>query len=520
MSLKILCLFIAIGVPSGFGLEKSAHGQQAMISAPTPEAVEAGLSVMKRGGNAIDAAAAAAFALMVTDPAMCSLGGRSQILIFLNDRSLAGIDGATQAPLRIDEPAQTGHGYRTIPVPGSPAALELMVESYGRLSIEEILESAIRLAEDGFIIKKDYHDAFRKYGETLRLYAGSRRHFFKPDGSAYSEGEVFKQPALASTLRIIARQGAGAMYSGPLSRIIVRDMKKHGGCIRRDDLARYTPLTGEIVEGSYRGLRVVSRGGNCDGASVVEMLHILEHFDVAGYDTDNPEYIHLMAQVLYMGFEDEHMPDWQQISKALAARRLREIDMNKALPVPVRPRRNPQGDTNHLSVIDAKGNAVSITQSIGPTFGSKVANPELGFLYAYSYDMNDAPIPYQREKTSQSPTMLFRKDRPFLVLGSAGSSRIPGSIVRTIVNVVDHGMTLENALASPRCFIRENELRLEAAGLRQSVFDALTAYGYRLNPYDALDGYFGRVHAVLYDPSGKFIIGASDPRDYGAAGGF
>jgi len=515
----ILLGLYPVAAGSGVSQGKTAQGTEHMVSAPTVEAMQAGLSILQRGGNAIDAAAATAFALMVTDPAMCSVGGRSQILVHLSDGTFIGIDGATQAPLRVDEPANIGHGYRTVPMPGSPAALEKMVREYGTLPLADVLEPAIRLAEEGFAIKQDLHDHFRRYAETLQLYPGTRGHFFKPDGTPYSVGDSFRQPALASTLRLLAEQGAGALYRGELAQSFVADMERNGGLVRHDDLERYRPRDGEIVEGEYRGRRVVSRGGNCDGASVVEMLQILEHFDVGAYASDDPEYIHLMAQVLYLGNADEYLPDWQQVSKALAGRRLREIDMTTALPVPVPPGGALDGETNNLSVVDAYGNAVAITQSIGPTFGSKAASPELGFFYAYSYDMNDDPIPYQREKTSQSPTMVLQSDEPFIVVGAAGSSRIPGSIVRAIVNVVDRGMTLGDALAARRWFLYENELRIEVTGLSESTQAALNDYGYALRPYDGMDPYFASVHAVMVDRSAGVLYGAADPRDFGAAGG-
>ncbi len=499
--------------------EKTAQGGEFMVSAPTVEAVQAGVSILERGGNAVDAAAATAFALMVTDPAMCSVGGRSQILVRLSDGSFAGIDGATQAPLRVSEPARLGHGYKTVPVPGSPAALEQMVREYGTLPLADLLAPAVRLAEEGFPIKQDLHDHFRQYAETLKLYPGTRQHFFKPDGTPYSVGELFRQPALANTLRRLAEQGSEALYRGELAESFVADMELNGGLVRHDDLARYQPRDGEIVGGEYRGHRIVGRGGNCDGASVIEMLQILEHFDVAGYSTDDPEYIHLLAQVLYLGNADEYVPDWQQVSKALAARRVREIDMTTALPIPVPPHGLLDGETNHLSVVDAAGNAVAITQSIGPNFGAKAANPDLGFLYAYSYDMNDDPIPFQREKTSQSPTMVLRGDVPFLVVGAAGSSRIPGAIVRAIVHVVDHGASLGDALAARRWFIYQNELRIEANGLPEATLAALQNYGYAVRTYEGLDPYFASVHAVMVDRSAGALYGVADPRDHGAAGG-
>jgi len=509
---------LALGVVTpGCSQEKTARGTRFMVAAPTVEAMEAGRSILARGGNAVDAAAATAFALMVTDPAMASVGGRAQILVRLADGTFVGIDGATQAPLRVDRPAATGHGYGTVPIPGGPAALEEMLRAYGTLSLAEVLEPAIRLAEEGFPLKADLHDQFRSYAETLRLYPGTVQHFFKADGSPHSRGEILRQPALARTLRVLAQEGVEALYQGELADAFVADMEANGGLVRQDDLAQYRPREGEVVEGSYRGHRVVARGGNCDGASVIEMLQMLEHFDLAGYATEDPAYIHILAQTLYIGSTDEYVPDWMQVSPAHAARRVREIDLERALPMAVRG--GGEGDTDHLSVVDAQGTAVAITQSIGPNFGAKVASPELGFLYAYSYDMNDEPVPFQREKTSQSPTMVLDGSRPFLVLGSAGSGRIPGSIVRTVVNVVDRGMGLGEALAARRWFLAENELRIEADGLPEATLRRLRELGYTLRPYPGRDGYFASVHAVMVDPANGTLTGAGDPRDHGGAGG-
>ena len=512
----------AVGTPGGPSSagspgQRFAQGTEFMVAAPTPEAMAAGRSVLENGGNAVDAAAATAFALWVTDPLMSSVGGRAQILIRLADGAVIGIDGATQAPLRVDEPADLGHGYRTIPVPGAPAALEEMLAEHGTLPLAQVLEPAIRLAEEGFLVKADVHDALRTYEDRLTLYPGTRAHFYKADGSAYSQGDTLRQPALARTLRAMAEGGVDVLYGGPLADALVAEMEEQGGLVRHDDLDQYRPREGEVAQGDYRGYELIARGGNCDGASVIQMLQMLETFDLAAYDRRDPDYIHILAQTLYIGQTDEHVPDWVQVSKAHAARRVREIDMNRALPTAVRE--VGSGDTNHLSIVDGEGNAVAITQSIGPNFGSKVASEELGFFYAYSYDMNDEPVPFQREKTSQSPTMVLREGEPFLVLGSAGSSRIPGSIVRTVVNVIDHRMSLWDAVAARRWFIAEDRLRIEATELPDGVLDALRELDYEIEPYEGWDGFFARVHAVHVDPGNGALSGASDPRDLGAAGG-
>jgi gamma-glutamyltranspeptidase/glutathione hydrolase len=500
---------------------KSACTNKSMVVAATTEAVEAGISVLRQGGNAVDAAAAAAFALVVTDPAMCSLGGRSQVLIYLAESQIVGIDGATQTPGKVSGPSKRGYGYQTCAILGTPAALEEMVAEYGTLPLRLVMKPAIQLARDGFIIKKDYQELFEQHQKTLRRYPGTVKHFLKEDGTCYAEGDRFCQPTLARTLEMIADEGSGEIYRGKLAQAIAKDMANNNGLIKKDDLAQYHTLAGEIVEGEYRGYKIVSRGDQCDGASVIEMLHILEHFPLSDYEATDPIYLHLLAQALYIGFADELLPDWQQVSKALASRRVREIDQEKALPVPIDPAgETGLGDTNHLSVLDEDGNAVSLTQSIGPPFGSKVANPELGFLYAYSYDMHQHPTRYYREKSSQSPTIAFHDGKPFMVLGSAGSVRIPASIVQTIVNVIDHKMTIENAVASPRVFLTDRHLNLEAFNVSDSTLGELEKMGYAIKAYPQLDGWFGRVHAILTDPVREEICGASDPRDNGSAGGF
>jgi len=501
--------------------QRSAVTSNAMVVAPTPEAVQAGVSVLCQGGNAVDAAAATAFALTVTDPAMCSLGGRSQILIYLKDGQFLGIDGATQSPRLVFEPARKSYGYRTCAILGSPAALEEMVIRFGSLPLRIIMKPAIGLAQDGFVIKKDYHDLFAEYKKIFRRYPGTARHFLKEDGSCYVAGETFRQPALARTLEIMANDGAGAFYKGKLAQAIAADMLNNNGLIRKDDLAQYHTLSGEIVDGNYRGHKIVSRGDQCDGASVIEILHILEHFQLSDYKLSDPQYLHILAQAMFIGFSDEYLPDWQQVSKALAVRRVREIELTKTLPVPIEPEKPARdGDTNHLSVIDEEGNAVALTQSIGPPFGSKVANPELGFLYAYSYNLAEHPLQYHREKSSQSPTIVFRDNQPYIVIGAAGNIRIPASIVQTIVNVIDHNMSLDEAVSSPRVFLTDQELHLEAAELPESTLTELQRLGYNIKVHDNFDGYFGRAHAILIDRLTKKIYGAADPRDYGAAGGY
>lgn len=516
-------------LPTHAAAERVTVADNAMVVSSTVEASEAGLRILQEGGNAIDAAAATAFALMVTDPAMCSLGGRSQVLIHLANGDVVGIDGATQSPGHPGEPAGTGRGYGTVPVPGSPAALEEMVEKYGTMPLPRVLRPAIDLARDGFVINTEYHQAFRKYGEHFADYPGTAQHFLHPDGSHYSEGEVLQQPALARTLEAMAAGGSEVLYRGAGGEAILDDMRKNGGLVTRADLDQYRTLPGEIVRGRFMGYDIVARGGQCDGGSVIQMLQVLERFDLGAYFRQPSRYVELLANVTYIGDQDEMVPDEQQVSPAMAVRRAEEISGGSLLedvlpqsatqPEPHAAEPDP-GETNHLVVVDSLGNVVSLTQSVGPNFGSKVANPELGFFYAYSYDMNDEPVPFQREKTSQSPTILLRGGEPVVAIGSAGSSRIPGSVVQSIVNHLVHGMDPAAAVAHPRAFFFGKDLRIEMPGLDPALPAELGAKGFTVRPYESLDGWFGRVQAIFIDPESGRITGVSDPRDFGAARGY
>lgn len=501
--------------------QRVSESEKGMVVSSTTEATQAGLHILKIGGNAIDAAAATAFALMVTDPAMCSLGGRSQILLYFANGEMVGIDGATQSPTNVGEPARTGHGYKTTAIPGSPAALEKMLNQYGTLPLKTILKPAIKLARDGFKINEEYDVAFKNYSKYFRAYPGSAKYFLKDDGSFYSKGEFLKQPALAKTLEKIADNGCGILYRGELAKYIVDDMTCHQGLITGNDLAQYKTLNGEIVKGKYKEYDIIARGDQCDGGSVIEMLQILEQFDLCAYFKNEAQYIHLLAQVINRGYMDEMLPDEIQINSETARSKAREIDFeltrNKS---GAKIEIYDEGETNHLCVVDGTGNAVSITQSIGPNFGSKVANPDLGFFYAYSYDMNDEPVPLQREKTSQSPTIILKDKRPVVVIGSAGSSRIPGSIVQSIINFVEHKMPPKQAVAYPRVFYFADKLYLEASQISDSTKIKLEKMGYNVKTYDNLNGWFGRVQAIFLNYVNETkIIGISDPRDFGAAMG-
>ncbi|MGH9794362.1 MAG: gamma-glutamyltransferase, partial [Candidatus Acidiferrales bacterium] len=264
--------------------EKFARGRHGMVAASTPYAVAAGARILEQGGNAADAAAATCFALMVTDPAMTSLGGRTQMVIYLADGAVAAIDGATESPAAVPPLAGQGddrRGYQVVPVPGNPAALQMLVSQYGRLKLAQVIQPAIELAENGFAVTPAIAEIFAAEREKLARNLGAAANFLKPDGSTYAAGEIFKQPRLARTLKEIARRGPAALYRGALGKALVKDVTANGGYVRESDLRAYKPLPGVVHRAHYRGYEVLTAGRRAWGGTLVEMLHILNHFEIA-----------------------------------------------------------------------------------------------------------------------------------------------------------------------------------------------------------------------------------------------
>jgi len=514
--------------------EKFAHGRHGMVAASTPYATAAGVRLLESGGNAVDAAAAAAFALMVTDPPMTSLAGRTQILIFLCDGTVAGIDGSTQAPARIP-PLASGEdrqGHQVVPVPGNPAALAEAVRKYGKKKLAEVLAPAIELAEHGFRVTPGIGSIWVSTRERLARNSGAAQSYLKEDGSAYQPGDVFSNPRLARALRQIAESGPKAFYRGAAAQAMVRDARENGGYLQPRDLREFRALRSVVHRTTYRSYEVLAVGRRAWGGTLMEMLNILDHFTL-GPGEPTAEEIEILARSVAQAIADrpqevgtlkpkpQGVPLEEISSREFAGRRAEQIKRQLTTPPqamapdkPVEP-----GETTHLAVMDAEGNAVSLTTSIGPRFGARVASPELGFLYAHSYRMRSDPTPLARDETEMTPTIVLRNGRPVLAIGAAGSERIPAAILQVISNVIDRGQPLHAAVNSPRIFCLGNKLRLDArfsptvaAALRRRGFDV------EVTPHE-LSRHLGIVHAVQYDPRTGEYLGTADPVYDGAAAG-
>jgi len=544
-------------------LGQVAESPRGAVSAAQPLAARAGAEMLEQGGNAADAAVAAAFTLAVVEPSMSGLGGRAQILIRAADGTVHGIDGTTQAPASYDPDTapQADYGYPVIGVPGVPAALLRAHEEFGELPLEVVMASAIRHAEEGFSLLPG--EAARHAGgrEELAEFPGSRESFLHEDGTAYQAGELFRQPVLAATLRAIAQGGADAFYRGAIADQIVADVQANGGVLTHEALANYEAETSTIVRDDYRGFETVGLGMPSYGAITIEILNLMEQYDLAS--ATEAEWAAVFAEAIRVGYLDRGNQDSAEelarlVSDEYAAQRAPAMRIpagvaplgavaaaapNPALAPAVAAAPTPAladvppawleevGHTTHLTAADENGMVVVLTQSLGPALGSKVVTPGLGFIYASTLGGYLGRMePGQRASSHISPFMVLRDGEPVLGLGAAGGGRIIPAVVAVISRIIDRGMTLEAALQAPRLYPATGSAFAEpdpeamvpvdvevdtGAGFTQAQLDSLAEYGFEIDP-DGRSARFGRVHAVYRVPGTTVWIGGADPDWEGA----
>ena len=554
-----------------------------VVVAAQPLAAAAGAQMLGAGGNAADAAVAAAFAISVVEPSMNSIGGRTQILVRLPDGTFAGIDATTQAPATYDPETapQASYGYPTVGVPGAVAGLSRLLRDYGTLPLADVMAPAIELAEGGYRLLPG--EAIRQGAgaDQLAEFDGSRAHFLTPDGVAREAGDLFTQPDLAATLRAIAEGGEDAFYRGPIAERIVADMEAHGGAVTASSLAEYRALDVPIVHGSYRGFDLIGTDVPASGAVTIGILHILENFDMASLDSDS--WAGLVGTSVARAFEERvaargsgfagfaFMTDKEWAADVAAgmevpgavlgraasaatpaflapslARAAFSPASNLAAPsVPYALASRPvelaapfslrgaamvdwdgstwgaaSSHTTHLSAADGAGMYVSLTQTIGPNLGSKVATPGLGFLYAATLGGYLGHMePGERARSSISPLMVVKDGQPILVLGAAGGARIISAVVQAALRVVDQGMSLPDALAAARVHPIDGGIAMETSpGIGWSPDDVaeVASWGMEVQEVERA-GAFGRIHGIWVDPETGEMVGVADPDWEGAA---
>lgn len=529
--------------PASYGTDfaKVASSAAGVVAAAQPLAAEAGAQMLRAGGNAADAAVAAAFAVSVVEPSMNSIGGRTQILLRRPDGTFAGIDATTQAPVTYDPDTapQADYGYATVGVPGAVAGLVRLLEEHGTMTLEQVTAPAVALAEDGFTLLPGEAARHRAGAGQLAEFEGSRAHFLDADGNPRTAGDVFAQPDLAETLRAIATGGADVFYRGALAERMAADVQAHGGAVTSEALAGYAAQDSRIVRGSYRGREVVGTHFPASGAVSIGILHVLEHFDMASLDGD--EWAALIgtavARVFALSRETEATDDGSPLTdKAWAAEvaagiavpgvearaaaawsdpALHWTDGESAWPAPA-----GDGHTTHLSTADGAGMYVSLTQTIGPNLGSKVATPGLGFLYAATLGGYLGRMePGERASSSISPLMVLEEGEPVLVLGAAGGSRIVSAVVQAVLRVVDQGMSLPDALAAARVHPVEGGIAMETSpeiGWTPEQVAEVESWGLEVQTVERA-GAFGRIHGIWVDRATQVKTGVADPDWEGAA---
>jgi gamma-glutamyltranspeptidase / glutathione hydrolase len=511
-----------------------ARAPNGMVVSGSPLATAVGARILEQGGNAVDAAVATAFALGVVEPTMSGLGGRTQLLIRTRAGEYFGIDGGTSVPAafpRGSVPAdENAFGYETIGVPGTVAALAAALERHGTLPLARVLAPAIELARTGFILPAA--EATRIAADSARFarFAGSRRYFLKPNGSTYRAGDRFIQADLARTMETIARSGPRAFYTGVLAQQMVNDLRTHGSSIQLSDLERYAADSALIVRGSYRGFDLVGTYLPASGVTTIETLHILENFDLSAR-AGSAEWAALLHQALLLAFEDREADLGDEtrkaatlVSKAHARARAATIRVPGARTGDQARVRSRTGvlegaHTTHLSVADARGMAVALTQSIGPNMGSRVAAPGLGFLYAATMGYLGDVQPGDRPFSSQSPLIVTQNGELRYVLGGAGGRRIIPGIVAVLSRAIDQKLPLTEAMAAPRLHAVPERIDLENRSTSRwtdAQVGELRNWGFTIRQRDDAP-YFSRIHAIQFDPAARQFIGVADPRWQGAA---
>jgi len=529
-------------------LVDTALSSYGMVSTASPYATEAGVKILQKGGNAVDAAVAAAFCLGVSEPQASGLGGQSMVLLHHHPNGspvTIALDGSSRAPFGIDpnnipqKPLKIGILSTT--VPSTPATLGYLLDTYGTMSLSEILEPAVEAAEKGFKLTSLQHRLVVRESEKLEDEAV--RAIFFNNGRPLSAGEIVRQPQLAKSLRRLADAGWQDFYLGETSAKIIEDMQNRGGLISLADLHQVPlPVQREALAETYRDYSLATFPPPGAGRALIQILKSLEHFEPEELVPDTPLYYLLLAMVfrsalmyrendpidpaLFPQFVEKRMVD-KKSAETIALRirsLLQYIDYSQYSPPAT------SGETTHLSVADSRGNAVGITQSIELVFGAKTFSGDLGFFYnnymsAFNYKNMMHPnylIPGGRPWSSVAPTLILREGgKPYLMLGSPGSERISTCLAQVITRIIDSGQSLAEAVNAPRIHAGSSgRVAIEKRGYRPEVVELLGRAGFQVKSRGSYSFYLGSIQAVeLPETYGGTFKGVSDPRRDGSAAG-
>jgi gamma-glutamyltranspeptidase/glutathione hydrolase len=554
--LLLLVVFISSSV-APVPAREPVRGRHGMVASTNEIASRVGVEIMKRGGNAVDAAIAVGFALAVTHPAAGNLGGGGFMMIRLKNGRTTAIDYREMAPAAahrdvyldkngnlIEGEGGSLVGYRAAGVPGTVRGMELALKKYGsgKLTWSQLLEPARQLAANGFTVTYSLARSLHGSREYLSQYPETKRIYLR-NGKFYQEGELFRQPELAATFARLQRFGPNEFYEGETARLIAADMKRHHGLMTLEDLRGYVAKERTPLRGNYRGHEIISMPPPSSGGAVlIEMLNILEGFDLAKLDASSSDRYHLMAEAMRRAFADraEYMGDSDfvkvpvagMIDKAYAARLRSTINTDRAsTSAEVRAGR-PAGyeseETTHFTIVDGEGNAVANTYTLNNSYGSAAmakgtglllndemddfaAKPGTPNLYGLIQGERNAVAPRKRPLSAMTPTIVLRKDGSFwFTVGSPGGPTIINTVLCVITNVIDYDMNIQQAIDAPRIHHQwlPDELVGEPSGFSSDTQRALTGRGHTLGKLR----YLGDAEGIMIEEKTGVRLGATDPR--------
>ena len=559
----LIILFHSCSISSQTRQQEVISGTNGMVATAHPLASNAALEILKMGGNAVDAAVAAAFVIGVVEPDGSGLGGGGGMVIYLNDlKEPVYINYYQQASAEIDKldynNKTDNRTVKSILIPGTVAGLITALKNYGTLPLSTVIAPAIKCAEEGFPIDGtlagiilDHIEILQKHPTTASIYL--------PGGFPLMEGETLVQKDLANTLRVISEKGRDGFYSGEIAEQIISGIRSGGGILTLDDFKNFNAQILKPIIGTYRGYKIYSACEPQSGASVIEALNILENEDLKklGNYSTNSDALNLIAETFRRVYADRsafiedprfgYIPIDGLTSKEYAHTRYEDLlkglneskdyrktkpgqPENFSVPIDSTIHENEKilefdgGHTTHLSVIDKDGNMVSLTQTLGTFFGSGYTAAGVLFnngMMNFSSSSVNHREPNKQPRSSISPTIILKDGKPFMAVGSPGASRVIAAVVEVIVNVIDYGMNTEEANFSPRFFCQkfDDHLYLESR-IPENVVEELKEKGHNVQVLGDFDLFFGGVQLITVDPETGIYYGSADPRRGGSAIGY
>lgn len=536
---------------SSLAVHHPIWAKNGMVASQQELASQVGVDILKQGGNAVDAGVAVGFALAVTLPRAGNIGGGGFMMIYdAKTGETVALDYREKAPAKafrdmyLDEQGNAVaeksryHGL-AVGVPGTVAGLLKALEEHGTMTREQVLAPAIKLAENGYVVTPELANSLEGLKDRLGKWPSTKKIFFREDGTPLRAGDVLKQPDLAKSLRLIVEKGRDGFYTGETAEGIVKAVNDAGGLMTLEDLKNYQAIDRKPVEGTYRGYKVVSMPPPSSGGThIIQILNILEGYDLKASGMNSAKTIHLMSEAMKLAYADrsEYLgdPDFVKVpvagltSKKYADALRAQIDPEKVRPAadikPGKPQPYESDQTTHYSVVDKDGNAIANTYTLNFSYGTGLVADGTGILLNDEMDDFSAkpgvPNAYgliggeanavegnKRPLSSMSPTIVFKDDKPFLVTGTPGGSRIITTVLQIISDVIDHDLNIAEATNAPRVHDQwlPDEIRVEST-LNPDTIRLLEQMGHKVSVKDAM----GSTNSIMVTPKG--LYGASDPR--------